>query len=138
MNPEVKALWTAALRSGDYTQGKGKLSRKGVDGAPDQDCCLGVLTKLAVEAGIAVEVANSDSAIRTYRDGVDGASWAEGSVPPRVVIQWAGLSEQNPTIEGVSFEDEDGEARSVGSLAEANDKAGYTFEQIADLIDAQF
>jgi hypothetical protein len=37
MNPEVKARWVAALRSGEYLQGTSTL-RIG-----DQFCCLGVL-----------------------------------------------------------------------------------------------
>lgn len=38
MTPELKALWIAALRSGDYKQGTGALRN------PDNTwCCLGVL-----------------------------------------------------------------------------------------------
>lgn len=41
MNPELKAKWVAALRSGKFQQGRGQL-RKG-----DEYCCLGVLCKVA-------------------------------------------------------------------------------------------
>lgn len=41
MNPELKAKWVAALRSGEYRQVSGRL-RKG-----DGFCCLGVLCTVA-------------------------------------------------------------------------------------------
>lgn len=44
MNPEVKALWLNALRSGEYQQGTGKL--KQTYGGDQRYCCLGVLCDL--------------------------------------------------------------------------------------------
>ena len=41
MNPDVKAAWVAALRSGAYTQGTGMLRRD--LGGKVEHCCLGVL-----------------------------------------------------------------------------------------------
>lgn len=38
MNKEIQTEWVAALRSGDYVQGKGKLKT-----SDNQFCCLGVL-----------------------------------------------------------------------------------------------
>ncbi len=38
MNPEIKSLWLAALRSGTYSQGRERLR-----GEADSFCCLGVL-----------------------------------------------------------------------------------------------
>lgn len=43
MNPELKAKWVEALRSGEYTQGRGWLCREG------KYCCLGVLADLLHE-----------------------------------------------------------------------------------------
>ena len=45
MNPEFKALWVEALRSGKYKQGKGKL-RQGDEHDGFSYCCLGVVTDL--------------------------------------------------------------------------------------------
>ena len=47
MNPELKARWIAALRSGDYKQGTEALY------SPEMDayCCLGVLAEL-LPAGV--------------------------------------------------------------------------------------
>lgn len=42
MDPEVRAKWTAALRSGEYEQGTGTLRD-----ANDRYCCLGVLCDVA-------------------------------------------------------------------------------------------
>ncbi len=42
MNPDVKAAWLAALRSGNYTQGKECLKRVRSNGDTEY-CCLGVL-----------------------------------------------------------------------------------------------
>lgn len=41
MTPELKARWVAALRSGQYAQGKGQLRR-----FDDTYCCLGVLANV--------------------------------------------------------------------------------------------
>ena len=40
MNPELKAKWVKALRSGEYIQGKGYMNRNG------KFCCLGVLAEV--------------------------------------------------------------------------------------------
>ena len=40
MNKEVKARWLAALRSGEFEQGRGVLEKNG------KFCCLGVLCKV--------------------------------------------------------------------------------------------
>jgi len=42
LDPEIKAKWLAALRSGEYPQGKFKLLRDG------KYCCFGVLFELAI------------------------------------------------------------------------------------------
>ncbi len=44
MKPEYKAPWLAALRSGEYKQGRGRLKREaGVFTRAWYYCCLGVL-----------------------------------------------------------------------------------------------
>lgn len=43
MNPEIKAQWLAALRSGNYQQGIGQLYEKKFGRDYAQYCCLGVL-----------------------------------------------------------------------------------------------
>lgn len=46
MNPEIKAKWLDALRSGKYAQGYGLL-RSGID----KYCCIGVLCDIAEPRG---------------------------------------------------------------------------------------
>lgn len=43
MDADLKARWTAALRSGEYAQGQGVLRSATEDGKDLEYCCLGVL-----------------------------------------------------------------------------------------------
>lgn len=126
MNPEVKAKWLAALRSGDYGQGKSEL--RSADG--EAFCCLGVLCDL--HAGVADE------------------KWSENGIYlgkafdlPLTVSKWAGLDEARDIkipVELVPHERRWDNFASNGSrdtvwISELNDH-GYTFAEIADLIEA--
>lgn len=51
MNPEAKAKWVAALRSGNYVQGKGMLKT-----SDNTYCCMGVLAEVC---GLSVELYRS-------------------------------------------------------------------------------
>lgn len=131
MNPERKAEWIAALRSGEYRQGSDYLARTDADGNMTY-CCLGVLCDLAVKAGVDVQVVQSMNNL-----AYDG----QISVTPDSVAQWAGLPDQNPTVI-VGWEVPDGEGHTVSfSLAEMNDGSqtynypAHTFEQIAQAIE---
>jgi hypothetical protein len=108
MNPEIRARWTAALRSGDYPQGEGHLR----DGK-DKFCCLGVLCDLAVKDGVA-------EAIHT-RPGCNWAYGDETAYLPETVRRWAQLDSSNPDTP-------------EGSLDSLND-GGRSFAYIADVID---
>lgn len=46
---EFRPAWVAALRSGDYKRGKGRLCKPGAKA--DSFCCLGVAFDLLVQAG---------------------------------------------------------------------------------------
>ncbi len=109
MNPEVKAAWVKALRSGEYSQGTGQLRS-----AEEKYCCLGVLCDIAPvgEWGGEAYIAGPDD-------------WASAFLPRRVA-DWAGLSSTNPAIGGTG-----------GELSYKNDR-GATFAQIADLIEKNF
>jgi len=116
MNPEVRAQWCAALRSGEYRQGAGKLTRG------DRDCCMGVLVKLAQGAGVPVRRVRHPHGWIEY-DGCE--NW----LPP-TVQEWAGLENQNP-----KFTADLGHGTEAVTLSELNDDRDQTFAQIADLID---
>lgn len=80
MNENAKK-WVAALRSGEFTQGTGRLVARD----PDTNevighCCLGVACVLAQRA--------------------TGVGFVERELPPRRVQRWLGLSTVEGTIEG--------------------------------------
>jgi hypothetical protein len=132
MNAEIKAQWTAALRGGEYVQGRGFLNADG------KFCCLGVLCELAVKAGIIESnFRECDPTVIYYGDRNDTLSDA--------VVKWAGLPDGedviNPHNPAVTVDRTDGITRSV-SLAELNDGENsaervHSFDEIADIIDAQ-
>jgi hypothetical protein len=117
---EIREEWVAALRSGEYRQGIGKLR-----GSGDTFCCLGVLCDLAEKAGIVRSHNNTYSGDYMYyfEDGTE-----EKSILPITVQEWAGLPQQNPYV--IPFDTDS------HSLAECNDE-GMDFNRIADLIEKQ-
>ena len=109
MKPSWKEKWVNALRSGKYKQTRGNLQ----DG--DGFCCLGVLCDLVdSEAWEEVELCS----IRSFLGAdTDGRGFAVSDMPPPSVLLTTGL--EDPSI-----------------YATLNDEDKYTFEQIADEIEA--
>jgi hypothetical protein len=115
MNPEVKERWIAALRSGEYDQGKNLLRFE------EKFCCLGVLCDLhSKETGNEWDIVEG---IRETYLGMNGYLPAE-------VVEWAGLDTNNPRVKTVQ------EKLVEKDLAFLND-VGYSFYQISDLIEVQ-
>ena len=112
MNPEIKARWVAALRGGEYTQGKSSLRNK-----YDELCCLGVLCDLAGKDGLG-EWTTQEGSVHLFFDGCYLAL-------PQSVVDWAGLDSHNPTI----YTTEEGV-----ELSDYND-GGLSFAALADLIE---
>lgn len=114
MKKDIKERWVTALRSGRYEQGKGAL--RDYQG---KFCCLGVLCDLAAQERI-VDVEDEV-------DGVVPYGGRTGVLPPQV-LTWAGMTDPNPDVYfgGERF-----------ALSALNDGRRLTFEQIADLIEAQ-
>lgn len=107
MNPEIKARWVAALRSGDYKQTTNHLR------TPVGFCCLGVLCD--IHAAVMGEVWDP---FNRYLDHAEDL--------PVDVQAWAGLDQAEPRV-----------ATSLNGsnvLSGMNDN-GATFEQIADVIE---
>jgi hypothetical protein len=125
MDPEVKAKWLAALRSGQYRQAKHHL-RNGNDGY----CCLGVLCEIAVAdevipAGALTGTETSlTGGLYSYGDG------HETDVLPYEVAHWAGV-EANGWLPGGRFLT----ALNDGDTYEGVDQ--HSFEQIADIIEQE-
>lgn len=114
MNPDAKRAWVAALRSGRYHQGPGRLrvTRNG----RDEFCCLGVLCDLGKHRDI-----------RWKRSAVfDGEWFYSGSSS----ILSAGLSYLPDVVRDAAGLD----GKIEDALVQANDE-GVTFCQIADAIE---
>lgn len=130
MDPNVKAEWLTALRSGDYKQTKGALRDN------TGYCCLGVLTDLWVK-GSSVEWYPKPFGT-TFSIAIPGFN-AFSSVAPERVMSWSDLT--NPIgmtlLATVTYheatEDETVENFYV-TLSDLNDN-GLTFTQIADIIE---
>jgi hypothetical protein len=116
MDSEVKALWVAALRSGDYKQASGQLK------TPQGHCCLGVLCELHK---------------KEYPDGYDFSNFgmtygladneSSTGLLADCVRAWAEFDEETE----VEF---NGRKRTLWVI---NDIEEATFPVIADLIEAQ-
>lgn len=132
MNPEAKRLWLEALRSGKFKQVTEALKKN------DGFCCLGVLCDVAIKHGVD-GYWDTDDGSDIYVYPKYGDAWIgreEGTLPPPV-REWAGLGDiygDNPDVSIVS--EVTGETRKY-HLSALNDDEGYTFEQIADLVDKQ-
>ena len=120
MNPRIKEMWLAALRSGEYEQGVGVLrSTANVD--RPEFCCLGVLCDLhAKETGT------------SWGTDADGGEAGEDVyylgytmfLPPEV-MDWADLDTSDPR----ACPGDDGM-----TLSSMND-GGASFEEIANRIE---
>lgn len=130
MNPEVKEKWLTALRSGDYAQGKGKLEKIDAEGQSTY-CCLGVLCDLAAKENITERDIGRYTTSTTSTDVLYGSN--SENFPPMSVVEWAGLSDPNPPV---LIPEPEGELSRATNLAELNDEKGYTFYQIANVIEA--
>ena len=105
MNPEIKAKWLEALRSGKYEQGTSYLR----DG--ESYCCLGVLCEIS---GLNDWVPTEALAFH-YNASLTSL--------PVNVMGWSGLKSGDPLISEIG--------RTLGAL---ND-IGRSFEEIADYIE---
>lgn len=142
MRQDVKEKWVAALRSGEYEQTKGYLGRTVTkdDGTQVMGyCCLGVLCQVAVAEGVIeapYEAEEGHCVTLVY------AGYEEVELP-YMVRDWAGLDRVDPEVrtpEGAgdltSFMGTGQPNRTT--LASLNDADGFTFAQIADVIEEQF
>lgn len=131
IEPSKKAAWTAALRSGEYLQGRGMLRGEYAEGEIYY-CCLGVWCDI-------------DPATRwgAHDYAVDQHGDASVSILPygTAVGLFQSVDDDlinNPAVPGLLARNRyEGEGDVQVNLAELND-AGMTFEQIADIIDYFF
>ena len=106
--------WVAALRSGEFEQTREVLVVKDDDGKKSY-CCLGVACALAIREGI-----EEDFPDEVYED------WDQ-ELPPSI-RDWLGLQSNS----GRLAKEIAGQEHLIG----LNDKANFTFTQIADVIES--
>ncbi len=114
MNAAIKAKWVAALRSGEYQQGAGRLC----DGTAF--CCLGVLANLYIEETGDGCWNNATQYVFKDKDG-----FVEGTELPSAVMIWADLDIASPYVSTPHAQHD---------LITMND-AGVPFSKIADIIE---
>lgn len=127
MNPQVKAKWIDALRSGEYSQ---------TDGALQDEhgfCCLGVLCDLYSKShGMSWKVLDLTEVPHQNHNRFYFEN--ESEFLPQSVREWADLSGCNPTI--IEYDEEDN-SETEYEISTLND-SGYTFDRIANIIEDQF
>lgn len=135
MNREIADKWTAALRSGQYTQTDGCLKRRWEDGSCSY-CALGVLVDLFKKEhpDEVLEDQNGDGSVVYIVD--DSVHLQE--LPERVA-KWAGTWDQTArftrTAHPVDWQSRNRSAHGqVYTVSDAND-FGLDFHEVADLID---
>lgn len=126
LNPEVKKLWTDALRSNRFYQGSGRLKQLKADAQTESGqialhCCLGVLCELAIEAKV--------PDVREFTLGCEPSFSGSMFHLPLQVMEWAGLGSDNPMCHPKEYKGEI-------TLSLANDD-GLSFATIADVIETQ-
>lgn len=118
MKKEIAVEWVKALRSGRYQQGKRSLMQTDTYDNPVSFCCLGVLCDISQQG--------------VWKSGkyasLDGRNSNE-NVLPWNVQGWSETSSDDGSLPDDRTMYGTGE-----TLAHLNDK-GYTFEQIADIIE---
>jgi hypothetical protein len=135
MKADIKAQWIADLRSGEFEQGKSYLETVEVDGK-HKLCCLGVLSRQAVKAGVIPEPELHNGAYLYLDDEYDqngnvtGESFNQSSSLPRKVQEWAGVTEGEGDIALNASQSQD-----RTTAIEANDMDELPFSRIADLVE---
>lgn len=141
MNPVAKALWLEALRSGDYLQAKGVLKGERYHYKDEYDegtkflghCCLGVLSEVAPPECGEFQTEEHDSRAWTFCQP-DG--YLESGVLPQTVRDWSGMHHPvGAVIVGTISPGGDYHSDFEVVLADLNDSGGFTFEQIADIVE---
>lgn len=130
MNQINGKAWVEALRSGKYTQGIGSLRMEDSETGVCTHCCLGVVTQLAVAAGVidqGVKYTETPGVV-VYEDEPNSYIGTTGMLPKKV-REWLEVEVKNPRFKI---------GEEMLGATSLNDKLKYTFAQIADLIEAQY
>ena len=149
MKEKIKTLWTEALRSGEYAQGREQLKTDAPanTGHKDKFCCLGVLTDLyCKDKGVSWE-----EATELARNPDEWNKTEAISYMPECVASWAGFLESELSDQGddgidvrlLTLEHEDRSkyysscnASTINDSYMRNPAASHgNFDDIADLVE---
>lgn len=148
MNPDVKAKWVKALRSGKYRQTTGGLHDANEDNNGPKMCCLGVLCDVFKQETPDVVWANSEDYTNTWLQlRIGGLDTEATGTLPEEVRRWADLTDEEGSLPREGWQDQDGEycqpcdtthpRDQLTSLVALNDRGkGFDFIKIADVIEA--
>ena len=129
VNKANMRLVVAALRSGKYPQGTGRLKEVDVSGKAIGYCCMGVMCEVAIEHGVPVQVNRYALGSETRKaETFDGSP----SFLRRNVANWLGLDtdvelDVDLTV-GV-------DGNQLISASYVNDELKWPFERIADSME---
>jgi hypothetical protein len=116
--------WIAALRSGKYKQGYGRLN------IGNEFCCLGVACELAYFEGVVTKQEDNYSYYYCYNKSFNTL--------PESVIDWLGIiTESGRLKEKIEIKNPNDTLESLWSLVDVNDSIKFTFNDIADLIEQE-
>ena len=121
MNTDVKLKWIAALRSGEYKQGNGKLRTE-----DNKYCCLGVLSDLYNKETGKGQWLEDDGNAYSFKTN---ESVYSSSLCTLDVMKWAGIDSSACFVDGL-----DPKIYRARTLAYLNDN-GTSFKEIAKIIE---
>jgi hypothetical protein len=129
--------WAKALLSGEYQQGMKEMCYQESTDSPKKHCCLAVAAEAGIKNGLYITVRTTYRITTSGTTGehLPGVSYrysGEGLVMPDSVAEWLRMDPNPMFIITV-----DGEKRSEAASA-LNDEYGYSFTQIAELIEEQY
>ena len=116
--------WVNALRSDEYTQCQHMLEFREFENSPADNCCLGVLCRVAMADGLKLDtqqVPGSNVNISGYATRFDENT----SSAPIAVLGWL-LDHEQPTNYGLLLDQ--------NALIKMNDMEGKDFHEIADYL----
>ena len=131
VNKENMRLVVAALRSGKYLQGHGRLKEIFKDGTGSRYCCMGVICEVAMEHGVALEV--KAYPLKDFSESVmfDGSA----AFLRKNVLDWLGLDVDGDG-DGDLAVGTDGNEKITASYA--NDELKWDFLRIAASVEEYY
>jgi hypothetical protein len=116
MNPELKAKWLEALRSGKYTQGRGRLKTN-----DNEYCCLGVLCDVSGKGfwDVFVERGQPGYTVQGQRLTMTASAVIDEGLPITQILK-----------DGRTYPDS-----AETALVDMNDREGKSFEEIAKFVE---